>query len=296
MNTAKTVTERAYAKINLHLDITGRMPDGYHGVQTVMQTVSICDEVTLIPRESVGFFASCNVEGVPCDEKNIAVRAANLFCEKTGIAMGAEIRIEKRIPMAAGMAGGSADGAAVLRGLNRMWGEPLTEAELCAIGSRLGADVPFCIVGGTAYADGKGDVLHPFPKMPDCAIVAACEGEGVSTPWGYGVVDRRYGNFEKDCGYLPRGTEGLRRALEIGSLTALCENMYNIFEEPVLAERHVAARVKKILLASGAMGAMMSGSGPSVFGIFDRDETAASAADALRAEGYRPHICRPIGS
>ncbi len=290
----QSVTERGYAKINLHLDMVGRMPDGYHAVQTVMQTVSICDEVTVLPREEEGFFATCNVEGVPSDEKNIAVRAAKLFCERTGLAFGGEIRIHKEIPMAAGMAGGSADGAAVLRALNRLCGQPLSVEELCALGARLGADVPFCIVGGAAYADGRGDVLHPFPGMPDCVIVAACEGEGVSTPWGYGLLDRRYDNFSAESGYVPKGINGLKEALDASDLEAMCRQMYNIFEEPILSERPVAARVKELLLESGAMGAMMSGSGPSVFGVFAGEEEAEKAKDLLMAEGYRPYICRPI--
>lgn len=290
----KTVTERGFAKINLHLDITGRMPDGYHRVETVMQTVSLSDEITVSLREEKGFFATCNVAGVPSDEKNIAVRAANLFCERVGCSFGGEIHIEKSIPMAAGMAGGSADGAATLRALNRLCGMPLTTEELCAIGASLGADVPFCIVGGMAYADGRGDVLHPFPSMPDCCMVVACEGEGVSTPWGYGVVDRRYGNFEDGCGYIPRGTERLREALKHQDLSALSQYMYNIFEEPVLAERPVAAKIRELLLKSGAMGAMMSGSGPSVFAIFETDAAAEQAAETLKKEGYRPYLCHPI--
>ena len=288
------ITERAAAKINLHLDMTGRMPDGYHSVQTVMQTVSLWDEVTVIPREEKGFFATCNREGVPSDEKNIAVRAANLFCERVGLSLGGELHIEKSIPMAAGMAGGSADGAATLRALNRLCGNPLTVEELCELGARLGADVPFCIVGGTAYADGRGDVLHPFPPMPDCYLVAASEGEGVSTPWGYGLLDRRWGNFEEGCGYTPKGTEALESALRSGSLSAVSRSMYNIFEEPVLAERPVAARVKTLLEEAGAMAAMMSGSGPSVFAIFETEREAKLAADALRSEGFTPYLCRPV--
>ncbi len=169
-----------------------------------------------------------------------------------------------------------------------------TLRELCAIGARLGADVPFCIVGGIAYADGRGDILHPFPAMPDCYMVAACEGEGVSTPWGYGVVDRQHGNFDENCGYIPRGTEHLRNALEHQDLAALCQYMYNIFEEPVLAERPVAASIRELLLKNGAMGAMMSGSGPSVFAIFETESEAQKAAEALKKEGYRPYLCRPI--
>lgn len=294
MEKGHATTEYGYAKINLHLDIVGRLTDGYHAVETVMQTISICDEVTVLLRDASGFFATCDVAGVPSDEKNLAVRAAGLFCRHTGKSLGGEIRIRKKIPMAAGMAGGSADGAAVLRALNQLCGEPLTLNELCLLGSKLGADVPFCIVGGSAYADGKGDVLHPFPSMPDCVLVAACEGEGVSTPWAYGLLDRKYHDFSLEYDYIPRKTDGLRQALERNDLGAVCENMYNIFEEPILTERLVAARVKRILLEEGAIGAMMSGSGPSVFGVFDNEKEAENARDALASEGYRPYVCRPI--
>ena len=290
----RLATEYGYAKINLHLDIVGRMSDGYHAVETVMQTVSLSDEITVLLDDREGFFASSNVEGVPTDERNIAVRAANLFCQRVGASLGGEIRILKQIPMAAGMAGGSADGAAVLRALNRLCGEPLSLEELCSLGARLGADVPFCIVGGIAYADGRGDVLHSFPSMPDGVIVAACEGEGGSTPWAYGLLDQRYGNFSSDCGYAPKGTERLRAALEKGELSLVCEEIYNIFEEPILSERPVAKEIREILVDAGAVGAMMSGSGPSVFGIFRGEIEAGEAQKALEKRGYRAYVCRPI--
>ncbi len=290
-----SICERGYAKINLHLDITGRMEEGYHRVETVMQTVSLFDEVTVTLTEA-GFSADCNVRGVPTDEKNIAVRAAMLFCQWTGLSRGARISIRKNIPMAAGMAGGSTDGAAVLRGMNRLCGGILSIDELCELGSQLGADVPFCIVGGTAYADGKGDILHPFPAMPDCSLVIACEGEGVSTPWGYGLLDRLYGNFEEGSDYRPRSTDALRRALEKGTVDEVAKEIYNIFEEPVLARRPVAADVRRILCEQGAIGAMMSGSGPSVFGLFADSTEADRAADALRQAGYCPYVCRPTQS
>ena len=289
------IIEKAYAKINLHLDVTGILPDGYHAVSTVMQTVSLCDIITLsdirITEEAPCFSVGCNIAGVPCDERNLAVRAALLFCEKTGISLAADIHIEKSIPMAAGMAGGSADGAAVLRGLNRAMELPLTTEELCALGASLGADIPFCIVGGTCYADGRGDILHGFQKMPDCAIVVACEGEGVSTPWAYRLLDSTFDNF---TAYTPKDISPLRSALTGGSVIDTAKSIYNIFETPVLAQRPVAARIKSLLLSEGAAGAMMSGSGPSVFGIFEDGDTAKNAARVLTEQGYTAHICRPV--
>ena len=283
-----------YAKINLHLDITGRRTDGYHTVNTVMQSVSLCDEVTVTLQNEKKIFATCNREGVPSDEKNLAVRAALLLREAIGCSFGAQIDILKRIPMAAGLAGGSADAAATLVALNTLLGEPCTVEELCKIGSRLGADVPFCIVGGTRFADGKGDILHSFPEMPDCPIVIACEGEGVSTPWAYRCLDEAYGNFEPSFGYLPKDLSTLKAALDKRDLAEMAGATYNIFEEPVLAERPVAAEIREILLSCGALGAMMSGSGPSVFAIFANDNDAEIGVLRLAEKGYRGYLCRPI--
>ena len=291
------VIEKAYAKINLHLDVTGLREDGYHDVCTVMQSVSLCDIITISNIEKSNtephFSVSCNTAGVPCDESNLAVRAAHLFCRHTGIALSGHINIEKHIPMAAGMAGGSTDGAAVLRGLNRAAGAPISTAELCALGAALGADIPFCTVGGTKYADGRGDNLHDFPKMPDCSIVIACEGEGVSTPWGYRLLDETHNNFSKGA-YTPRNTAELESALTRASIEDTARSIYNIFEAPVLAHRPIAARIRSLLLSEGALGAMMSGSGPSVFGIFASDEEAENAAKALKSQGFKPYICKPV--
>ena len=293
----KTFTEKGYAKINLHLDVVGFLPDGYHEVRTVMQSISLFDDITLSDVERIdgepSFFVGCNVEGVPCDGKNLAVRGAKLFCEKVGYSVSAKIDIQKNIPMAAGMAGGSADAAATLRALNRAFDYPLTLSELCELGARLGADVPFCIVGGTHYADGRGDRLGDFPKMPDCVIVAACEGEGVSTPWAYRLLDEVYEKFDPHR-YTPRSIDPLRDAMASGIIGDVSKAMYNVFEEPVLSLRPEAARVKKLMLEGGALSAMMSGSGPSVFGIFACEKCAAGAVSLLEQNGYRGYICRPV--
>ncbi len=287
--------ERGYAKINLHLDVTGRLEGGYHRVETVMQTITLFDEVTLT-RKAEGdesLTLSCDVPEVPTDEKNLAYRAALLYFEKIGRREGIHIDIQKSIPMAAGMAGGSADAAGTLRGLNRLMGEPLRVEELCDLGAALGADVPFCILRGCAFADGRGDALHDFPAMPDCAILAVCEGEGVSTPWAYGLLDELWDGFGENSVYQPKSTDALRRACERGSLSALADATYNIFEEPVLARRPVAARVKRLMEENGAVVSMMSGSGPSVFGLFEAEEGARAAKARMEKEGYRVYLCRP---
>ena len=292
----KTVTKKGYAKINLHLDISGRTDDGYHLVETVMQSISLCDDITLSLRDDEAFSLTCNVEGVPTDEKNLAIKAALAFRKKTGIKCGADIAIEKRIPMAAGMAGGSADAAATLLCLNEACDNILSIDELCALGSALGADVPFCIVGGTAYADGKGDVLHEFVKMPDCYIVAACGGEGVSTPFAYKTLDSLYADFLDKSVYAPRGTEVLSQALKDGDISLIAASTYNIFEAPILALRPIANDIKKTMQESGALGAMLSGSGPSVFGICADKDAAELTVKAIRQTGHFAEVCRPVGT
>jgi len=287
-------TVRGYAKINLHLDVKGRLVDGYHSMETVMQSVSLYDTVTVTLTDEPLFVASCDKEGVPTDEKNIAVRAAKLFAEKIGSQKGAHIHIEKNIPMAAGLAGGSADAAATLIAINRLYDMSLTTNELCELGACLGVDVPFCIVGGTKYADGKGEQLHPFPLMPNCILVVACGGEGVSTPWGYKLLDSRYGDFADASCYTPHTTDCLRAAMNSGSLGEIGSSLYNVFEEPVLAERPVAADIRQTMLSCGAVGAMMSGSGPSVFGLFLSEEMAKKAAETIQAKNCFATVCHPV--
>ena len=288
-----TVVEKAYAKINLHLDITGIMENGYHSVNTIMQSVSLYDTVTLSTRNDGQFVLTCDTTGVPTDSSNRAIKAALAFRDATGIEIGADIHIEKNIPIAGGLAGGSADAAATLKALNKVCGEPLSLEQLCAIGGRLGADIPFCIVGGSAFADGKGDILHYFPKMPDCFIVIASGGEGVSTPMAYGMLDSLYGGFTKESGYAPASIDALNSAVKNADLNDIAKNMFNIFEAPVLSIRPVAKSIKETMLSSGAIGAMMSGSGPSIFGIFKDEASAHLACDNIRALGVIPHLCTP---
>ena len=293
----ETIREKGYAKINLHLDITGRLNGGYHAVSTVMQTISLCDEITISNIKKVDyseFILKCNNPDVPCDERNLAYKAAMLFCECAGVNISADIYIEKNIPMAAGMAGGSTDGAAVLRGLNKALGEPLSIEQLCEIGARLGSDVPFCIVGGTSYADGKGDILHKLPNMPDCTILVACEGEGVSTPWAYRLLDTLHSDFNENSTYCQKDINPLNESLKSGVIEKIAMEIYNIFEPPILSERPVANKVKALMLEGGAINAMMRGSGPSVFGIFFSKKDAERAKKLLECNGFKGYISNPV--
>ncbi len=277
-----TETVKAYAKINIHLDVCGKRDDGYHDVELVMQTVSLCDRVSVELSAETDIVCECSNPQVPTGQENIACRAARLFLDSIGKSAGVKISIDKHIPMAAGLAGGSTDAAATLVALNRLCGKPLGEAELCALGSRLGADVPFCICGGTLFTDGRGDVLHDFPTLSEnTAIVIACGGEGVSTPWAYRMLDKKYNDFKH---YKKRGTEGLRDALLSDDSKLFYKHMFNIFEEPVFAERPVAADLKAAFMKNGALCSMMSGSGPSVFAVFNTKEEAQAACCAIKKQ------------
>ena len=280
-------TVKAYAKINLHLDIKSKRPDGYHDVETVMQTVSLCDTVTVTPCEKYEFVCECNVKGVPTDDKNIAVRAARLFAEATGIKRGAHIYIEKNIPMAAGMAGGSSDGAATLRALNRLYNNPLSETELEEIGSALGADVPFCIRGGTEGVTGIGFNFLKVCKPPKFIYLIACGEEGISTPLMYKEYDLKYSPPLNDhnSDFFQGRSEKLRLALEKGEKEEIFSSMFNCFEEIAQGQIPKIKEIKNIMNKHNAKISMMSGSGPSVFGIFENAENAEEARKEISSLG-----------
>ena len=288
-------TERANAKINLYLDVVSRRDNGYHNVVSLMQTVSLCDLVTVdfLPSShtSIHLQASGN-DAMPLDCRNLAWRAAELFLGTVRRSGEVRISIEKHIPMAAGLAGGSSDAAAVLRGLNRLCGEPLTLQELCDLGAGLGADIPFCIRGGGALVTGIGEVLEDAPLMPDCSLVVACMGEGVSTPWAYGKLDERYGGFAVPKGEDP-GVKAICKAMKNGQILQACEHFYNIFEEVVPQAQPCVDRLKNSMIQNDAVCAMMSGSGPSVFGVFESASAADLACAALREMGAAAFVCHP---
>lgn len=307
------LTLNAHAKINLFLDMTGRRPDGYHTIAGVMQAVSLGDTVTLEITEPVGMHLcvmgprpgaaeritlTCSNPTLPTDSRNLAWRAAEAFFAATGRGCRTlTIHIDKRIPAAAGLAGGSTDAAAVLVGLNELFGCPLTPAALCEVGLRLGADVPFCIMGGAQITEGIGETLTPITPLGECELVIACGGEGVSTPAAYKALDTLYGNFDP-AAYTPRREElaALKAALHTGNLSGVCASAFNLFESVILPERPVARGIKETLLSAGALTALMSGSGPSVFGVFPKgDGSAARARERLEAEGIPAWVCEPVG-
>ena len=289
-----TVRVKAYAKINLHLDVTGKRSDGYHDVQTVMQSISLCDTVDVELSEFPEIKIECDKAEVPLGEKNIAHKAARAFLDKTGVQCGVRISIKKNIPMAAGLAGGSADAAAVLVGLNILFDDALSFEALCELGSLLGADVPFCIACGCMYSDGKGDRLSDFLSIPsDTVFVVACGGKGVSTPEAYKLLDGEYDCF---LNYNPKGVEELKKTLSSDAPNEFYKRLFNIFEEPISRERATVGRIKNIMLDAGARAAMMSGSGPSVFAVFEKISDAECAVKAINEKGFFASVAFPVGA
>lgn len=284
-----TYTLPAYAKINLFLDISKRRENGYHDVLSLMQSVSLCDDITVTFCESdeKNISVYCSDPSIPCGSDNLVYKAADVFLTKGNI----EIRIEKRIPASAGLAGGSTDAAATLVALNKLTGERLTEEELCAIGAKLGADIPFCIKGGACLAEGIGEVLTTTAGMPSYPIVIAKKGEGMSTPAAYRALDEKFSNF---IGYNVKKELLEKLQSSASSAEDYCKGLFNIFESVVEPIRPAVNEAKQIMMSSGAAGAMMSGSGTSVFGIFEKEEDAMTAKKLLEEVGASAHVCYPI--
>jgi len=285
---------KAYAKINLFLDIVGKRPDGYHDIRSLMHTVDLYDKVYVDFEigNSPGITVGCNDCNVPQNEKNIAYKAAQKFIEKTEIGGAVRIFIDKEIPTEAGLAGGSADAAAVLRLMNKISGTPLTENELLKLGAEIGADVPFCIVGGSKITEGIGEKMTQSFILPDCYIVIARGGSGVSTPWAYGELDRLFGNKYPDTN---EKYNSLLSGLYERNLGIICDSMYNVFEKVILPNHEIARYARETMAECDSIGQMMSGSGPSVFGIFDNEAKAKSCAEELRYKIDRVYVTTPIG-
>lgn len=267
----------APAKINLTLDVLGRRPDGYHELRMVMQSITLCDTLRLERSEQPGVRVRSNLGFLPSGEKNLAAGAALRFYEALGRpAGGLEIALTKRIPVCAGMAGGSSDAAAVLRALNQMEGGPFTREKLARVGERVGSDVPYCVLGGTALAEGRGEVLTPLPPLPRCWVVACKPDFPISTPELFARVDGCRLRCRPD-------TEGALAALAAGDLGGVARRMYNVFEDvlPPRQQLRVAA-IKNVLIQHGALGANMSGTGPTAFGLFVEEGQAVRAAEELR--------------
>ena len=278
-----SISLKAPAKINFFLDITGKLPNGYHEISSVMQTVDIFDYVKIEKSDSIKVRCSNSLlDG----EDNIAFKAAKLFFEAAKIDSGADIFIDKRIPMQAGMAGGSADAAAVLFGLNRIFDEPFSPEELCSIGAKCGADVPFSLMGGTSLAEGIGEKLSPITPMPDCWLVIVKPDFGMSTPESYKYYDE-HGLFSLEH----PDRQAVLSSLDENDLSMLAKSLYNVLEHTV--QNPIIGEIKDSMLKFGALGSMMTGSGTAVFGIFDSVQKAVDAKTALSGKFGSVFLARP---
>lgn len=270
-------TIQAPAKLNLTLDVLGRREDGYHDLKMVMQSITLADQLTLRPGRAPGIQVSSSFHFLPTGEKNLAGKAAVCFYQALGRpARDLDISITKHVPVCAGMAGGSSDAAAVLRALNRLEGDPFSPEELAHVGEAVGSDVPYCVLGCTALAQGRGEVLTPLSPLPHCWVVACKPDFPVSTPELFARID--------SCRIRRRpDADGLMAALEQGDLMEVARRMYNVFED-VLPERQLArvADIKNTLIQQGALGANMSGTGPTAFGLFSSQNQAQAAYDVLK--------------
>ena len=280
---------RAHAKLNLTLDVLGRRPDGYHDLRMVMQSVALADVLTLEESGDGELRVRTNLHFLPNNEKNLAAQAALRWWEARGqVPRGLEITIEKSVPVCAGMAGGSSDAAAVLRALNELEGAGLSPAQLARIGERVGSDVPYCVTGGTALAEGRGEVLTPLPPLPPCWVVLCKPEFSISTPALFAKIDSVKLRCRPD-------TQGVIAALEAQDLVGVARRMYNVFED-ALPERQRSRvnDIKNVLIQCGALGASMSGTGPTAFGLFDSEALAREAQERLTGVGGEVFLTRTV--
>ena len=283
-----TLYEGAFAKLNLTLDVLGKREDGYHDLKSVMQTVSIRDDIEIDVGTGKPWALKCDREDIPCDERNLAWKAAKVYCDTMGKdPNGLEIRITKRIPSQAGMGGGSADAAAVLRALNRHYGSPLSIFALAELGAEIGSDVPFCVIGGTCMCEGRGERIRKLPDMPDCIMVVCKPEFSVSTPELYQKID--------DVAIPARPDHhAMESALLAGDLEKVAHNLLNVFDPVVTAEHLELNYIKSLFHQYGAVGYQMTGSGSACFAIVSEFEIAAVICNMLKDSYPGVFICKPV--
>lgn len=279
------LTEKAQAKINLTLDVLYKRPDGYHEVEMVMQTVDLSDHLQFQERADEEIVLTCTAPYIPLDQRNLVYQAAFLMRETYGIKKGIHIHIEKRIPVAAGLAGGSSDAAATLRGLNRLWNLNLSLDELAALGSKIGSDVPFCLYGGTAIARGRGEQIERLPSVSPTWVVLVKPPIAVSTADVYGRLQ------VAEIDHHP-STSDMVRALTTGDVKQISSQLGNVLENVTFAMYPEVERLKQQLLKFGAQGALMSGSGPTLFALVEREQKAVRICNALRGFAREVYLCR----
>ncbi len=283
-----TLYEGAFAKLNLTLDVLGKREDGYHNIKSIMQTISIRDDVEIDVGTGEPWTLECSQEGIPTDERNLAWKAAKVYCD--GLKKdpnGLTIRITKRIPSGAGMGGGSADAAAVLRALNRHYGSPLSILALAELGAQVGSDVPFCVLCGTAMCEGRGELLRKLPDMPDCVFVVCKPEFSVSTPELYKKIDQVA---------IPKRPDhmAMESALLAGDVAKVADLIYNVFDPVVTADHLEINYIKSICNSYGALGMQMTGSGSAVYAIMPSFEYAAVVCNMLKDNYPNVFIAKPV--
>lgn len=283
-----TLYEGAFAKVNLTLDVLGKRPDGYHDLKSVMQTISIRDDIEIDLDTGKPWSLSCTVEGVPCDERNLAWKAAEVFFDALKLdPNGLEIRITKRIPMQAGLGGGSADAGAVLRALNKHYNNPLSILALAELGEKVGSDVPFCTLCGTAMVEGRGERIRKLPDMPDCCFVVCKPQFSSSTPELYKKLDATEIAKRPD-------NQAMESALIAGDLGKVAEHIYNVFD-PIVTQDHLELNyIKSIFNSYGSVAQQMTGSGSAVYAIVPDFEFAAVICSMLKDNYPEVFIAKPV--
>lgn len=283
-----SLTEKSYAKINIGLDVIGRRDDGYHNLRMIMQTIDLYDIVTVERSESNGIYIKSNLSYLPTDKRNIVYKAAQTFLTKFNIKEGLRINLSKNIPVAAGLAGGSSNGAVTLKLLNQMFSTGLSRNELMEIGLSLGADVPYCLLMGTALSEGIGQILTPIKAIPDCNILIVKPNISVSTKYVYSNLKLSSTSSHPDI-------DNMLVAIDNGDLNELTKYMDNILQTVTIPKHPIIEDIKKQMEELGAMTALMSGSGPSVFGIYDDKITAVKAYDYFNngEYGHQVYLTKP---
>ena len=283
-----TLYEGAFAKINLTLDVLGKREDGYHDLQSIMQTISIRDDIEIDVDTGKPWALRCSAPGIPEDARNLAWKAAKVYCDAMKIdPNGIEIRITKRIPSQAGLGGGSADAAAVLRALNDYCGNPLSILALAELGAQVGSDVPFCTLCGTAMVEGRGERLRKLPDMPDCCFVVIKPDFSASTPELYRKLD------ETAIAHRP-DNRAMESALLAGDLGRVAENVYNVFDPVVTADHLEMNYIKSICNSYGSLAQQMTGSGSAIFAILPNFEYAAVVCQMLKENYPNVFIAKPV--
>lgn len=279
---------KAYAKINLGLDVVRKREDGYHEVRMIMQTVGIFDRIDLIRTAEPGIQVETNLYYLPTNENNLVYKAAKLLMDEFQITEGVQIRLRKFIPVAAGMAGGSSDAAAVLFGVNKMFRLALNTAQLMERGVKIGADVPYCILRGTALSEGIGEILTPLPPVPQCQVLIAKPAISVSTKF---VYDNLHANALKPDQHPD--IDGILQAIRDQDIYGIAGRLGNVLETVTIKEYPIIQQIKDTMLESGAIGALMSGSGPTVFGLFTNPKAAQTAYEEMRFGAFS-HLAKQV--